>query len=517
MQHFRFQRTVCLLLALWVLWIALPGAAVAESSIALEDIGMRYFLLENESCITRDQFQKEALDRLGVDEATALAAMERDDLFLICITPEGRQVSLRCQAKPSGMEKSNLFELDGLEKEQFLTLLARSGHYLSASWQSAVPGFALFSTADENSADANSPFHTISISTLYLDRIYSFQTAIIGRVPTEADLEPLFSVANRALFLGAAKAVETPLAEAPLSLSGLESSSTGNASFAETIGAIPLSLSPIPATLPTNMLTLSGATSASAFLRYSVNGRTSSRFKPEKDGSFSVSVPNLDTSAPNEVEVTAFDSASASTIRFSVAVDWQDTPLALSQTTGETAEESLTLRGLTLPNTKVQLVRRSGTATVPVAEDGSFTCQIPLKKVGVHTVSVTAQAAGYRRREVQVTLQRTGDPKSDTAALRRKVKSVNYEKLTQSPSAYEGKTVEYQGVVKALANEGGAPLFLLENAQGQGMLCLCENLLGVELGQTLSLIGALTGQSQSLQTRWASGTYPTLKLLAVLP
>lgn len=521
MPLFRFKSVLCSLLRLFILGTTLCGAALAENPISLNEIGIRYYAMEGELCLTRDQLPEDALQLLGVDARTMLGSMERDNLFLVCLSPDGRQVSLRRSDKPAIITKQNSFQLEELEKEQFLALLARLGHYRSAVWQDSAPGFALFSTfdtaANSEPDDESTLSHTVALSTLYLDKVYSFQTDIIGRTPTKADADLLLSTAKRTLLLGAAENIPTLSEPAPLTLPATVPLTDEAAAFAEEISSIPLSLSPVPSVIPTTNLTLSGKTAPDTYVRYSVNGVASSRFKANADGTFSVTMPKLTPDGTNTIEVTAFDQTHVSTIRFEVAVHWQTTPLALSQTSGEVEGESFTLYGLTLPGAKVELIRRSETVTIPVQSDGSFSVSVFTKKLGDNAFTIRSTSLGYRRADVEVMVTRKASLDEELAALRRRVKSVSYDKLVQKPATYKGRVVEWSGVVTSLENENQQPCFLLELAPNQSVLCLCADLLHIELGQKVTLLGILLGSTMPLNTRLENETYPALELITVVP
>lgn len=521
MPLFRFKSVLGNLLRLFILGTMLCGAAFAENPISLNEIGIRYYAVEGELCLTRDQLPEDALRLLGVDAKTMLGSMERDNLFLICLSPDGRQVSLRGSDKPAEITKQNSFQLEELEKEQFLTLLARLGHYRSAIWQDSAPGFALFSTlstAINPEPDEESILsHTVALSTLYLDKVYSFQTDIIGRTPTEADVDLLLSTAKRTLLLGAEEKTPALSEPAPLTLPVPVPLTDETVTFTEEIGSIPLSLSPVPSVIPATNLTLSGKTAPNTYVRYSVNGAASSRFKAKADGTFTVTMPKLKPDGTNAIEVTAFDQTHVSTIRFEVAVHWQATPLALSQTGGEVEGESFTLYGLTLPGAKVELIRRLDTVTIPVQSDGSFLCNISTKKLGDNAFTIRSTSLGYRRTDVEVVVTRKANWNDELAALRHKVKSVDYDKLVQKPATYKDRVVEWSGVVTSLENENHQPRFLLELAPNQSVLCLCTDLLHIELGQKVTLLGTLLGSVMPVNTRLENEIYPALELITVVP
>ena len=518
MHAFHFQKKLSLLLGLCLLLAGLGAVALAESAVPVPEIGIRYYATENELCLTRSDLPEEGLRWFGMDAAAMRAAMENGQLFLVSLYRSGGQVSLRCFEKPEGISGENSFALTPAEKESFLILLARQGQFHSAEWVADAPGFALFSTYREGEALAPATVHTLSVSTLFQNRIYALQTDIINRPPNESDIALLLSAVERTLFLGdVAESAGHQEDVTPLTLPPLSPLTEKNAAFTKELSGIPLTLAPIPEIVGTTTLLLTGTTDAGVSMRYSLNGKASSRFKAGADGSFSVSIKGLETEGDNQVELTAFTTQEASVIRFTVSVQWQQTPLMLSQTSGDVQEDSVALNGVTLPGAKVQLIRRTGTNTIPLREDGSFTVAVSTKKLGENAFTIRALAPGYRREDTLVTLVRKFSPEEEVKALQKKVKAISYEALTQNPAAYRDQPVEYQGTVVTLANTNGQPLFLLDLGNGQYVLCLCDDLAAVDIGQSLHIVGTLLGEIHPLQTRHAEGNYPALRLNAMIP
>ncbi|MCL1855852.1 MAG: hypothetical protein FWF86_08975, partial [Clostridia bacterium] len=125
----------------WLLAAALmiPAAGLAEtpSPITIAGFDIRYEPLEGELCLTKEEIPEEAPPLLGADEAAIRRAMEAGSLYLLILTADGRQVSLRI-APASGMASpSGLPAAEGLGSafnegplgEQALQLLQRDGGY----------------------------------------------------------------------------------------------------------------------------------------------------------------------------------------------------------------------------------------------------------------------------------------------------------------------------------------------------------------------------------------------------
>ena len=419
---------------IWFLWLlaaalALQVAGVADelpASITIAGVGIRYEPQEGELCLTRDEIPQEALPLLGADEAMVHRAMEAGGLYLLILTADGRQVSLRVIRAPAVQlltdpllpgQPGPAFSLASPE-EQLLHFLQRNGGFRSAAWLDHLPGFALLSTMESPGSDESTiPEHgktekntdqtglqTLSLATLHRNQIISFQTDIFGREPSQADEDLLIATAKRAVLpdgLSDGSGSLTLSPQAPLT--------DENIVFSYVLGTLPLEIIPIPAIVGSTSLTVSGRTAPRSSLKYTVNGQPSSRFKADAEGAFSVTLKNLIPDADNEITFFVSGDGSASTATGSVFVQWQPTPIILSQTAGTVQEDRITLQGITLPGTKLQLIRKLETVSITVQKDGSFTYSVLLKKIGENTFTIRALAQGYKRTEVEATFIRIAE------------------------------------------------------------------------------------------------------------
>jgi hypothetical protein len=191
--------------------------------------------------------------------------------------------------------------------------------------------------------------------------------------------------------------------------------------------------------------------------------------------------------------------------------------LVLAQSSGIVKADHMSLEGITLPGSKVQLIRRTGTDQIPIGEDGRFSYSLALKKIGENTFTLRCLSPGYRRAEVPLTFLRNLGDAGELSALEGSIKSVPFAQLMKKPAAYEGRMIRYQGAVAALSNLSGQTLFLLTVSEGGTVACLCPDLLDIQLGQEIDLLGTLTGKKQAVQTPWLSGEFPSLTLISLIP
>ena len=496
---------VSTLLLACILWL---GTACTAEEIPLEAIGLRYTPAEEETCLTRDSMDATALSAMGVDQETLLDSMTRENLYLLSLFPDGRQLSLSVSEKPDRIESRNASEMTVAEKEIFLSELARGGDYGTATWK--ADGYALFASTAQAQADGSLSYADLTLATLYLDRVYAFHMDLIGREATQKDIDLLLSAETRALRLGACeKSEQTKTDPEPALTLPDVSVKSENAVLSYQSQDYPLTLNPIAATIGTTQFTLSGTTAPEGYLRYAVNGRSSSRVRADAQGAFSVLVPNLTGDAENQLEVTAFRGDTKTVVDFTVTVDWVSTPLILQPTDGVQGDE-VTLLGLTLPGTTVALTRGRGTARIVVADDGTFQLTLKLPRVGDNAFTLQAQATGYRRSNVSFQVTRVLSEADTVQALLKQVKAADYAKLARNPDAYEGTVVRLSGVASALSYGDGSPRFTLTDASGAVYTVLCEDLLRVSEGAAVELLGTL---GKAAETEDGS---PTLTLGALL-
>ena len=277
-------------------FLALPCASAAAETLRLDPVGLRYEAGQDERCLTRDTLDASSRELLGLDAATALAAMERDQSQLMVFS-EDRQLSLCVLALPSDITAGDISELDEAGRQALLALMMREHAAQRGDWCAEMPDYALL----EASSFGHMDMHTIFLDTLYLGKLYCCKLDVLGRELTEADRSFVLDVGARLLRLGAASDVEG--AGQPLSLPQLPVLSTQNVVPTADNSDVPVTVEPIPTVIGANAVILSGTTDPAARLRLKINGNTSSAFEPEPDGSYSVTAKGL-----NNGEVTSWAS-----------------------------------------------------------------------------------------------------------------------------------------------------------------------------------------------------------------
>lgn len=484
------------------------STAYAQGEIALDDVGLRYTPASGETCLTRDTTDPALLAAFGADAETLQNAMRSDGAYLIRLGEDGLQVTLTVTQKPEGIASADAAQMTAAEKDVFLTALARQGGYGAAFWQ--THGYALFTSAAEQLESGGLSYARLTLATLYLDQVYAFHMDLIGREAGQAEPALLLAMAARTLRLGAAAQTaaggDAPSQALTLPDTAVPSDPVEWVAQSQTCA---LTLDPVAATLGVTQFTLSGTTVPGGAIRYTVNGKSSSRIVADAQGAFRVTVPNLKGNADNAIVVTATKGDQKTQLSGTIAVQWLDTPLVLETVTQ--AEATLvTVRGLTLPGTVLTLTHGHAQGALTVEADGSFNLSLRLPRIGENAFTLRAQAAGFRRAEAAFAITRVPGAAEVQSTLEKQVRTVDFARLTANPTAFAGTAVQLSGTASQLDYADGSPRFTLQDAQGAAYTVLCDQLLAVRDGDAVTLLGTLTGETDQ------DTDNPTLTLAALL-
>lgn len=495
-----------------VLW---HSCAMADT-VPLDEIGLRYERVGSEACLTRGMGDSEAQALLGLDAQTALASMRHDDCYMLLFDGD-RQLSLRVTQAPDGLDARDVSGLDAAGREALLGWLRDERVATSAEWLADQPDYALLRC--EPGGDI--PHGLLCMDTLYLGAVYSLRLDVLGRELTAQDEAALSDVARRTLRLGATSAdsaTSTDSASAEADASTLTEGSanepapvaapvltTETATLTADGSAVALALEPVAAILPTNTVTVSGTADPGCKLRIRVNDETSSSFAPESDGAFTVTGRRLRNRKENNVAVIASLDGESTTVRFSVTVDMQPTPLSVSTLSGQTADESFAVEGRTLPGATVNITRGGSKGSVKVDENGAFSFTVNTRKQGTFGFKVEASCLGYRLAELSGKVRRGADGEAEQGA--------SYRELVRKPSQHAGAQLKLTGAVVALGYGAGTPQCLLMTEDDSAYLLYCDHLLDLSVGQAVAIDGTFTGELAAFAGDGQS--YPALRSVTV--
>lgn len=477
------------------------GGASADT-LWLGDVGLRYSATEGERCITRDNLQETAMPMLGLDADAARGLMLAEGSYLMLYAPD-YQITLCVSDAPSDISARDISELQAAERDSLLAYLKRSLAATAAQWVEDMPDYAL----TQSGAGGNLPFYSLTMSTLYLGRLYSFRLDVVGRELTDTDSAALRSVVARTLRLGAIDG-EAEGAGA-LALESLPAPSVENAAMTVNNDNVRLTAAPVPSIIGTNQLTLSGETDPRARMRVKVNGEASVWFSPDENGAYSFLARGFLNGKDNAVEISASVDDVATILSFSVKLDWQLTPLAVSPTSSYSYDDVFTIEGSTLPGADIQVVKGGSTSSATVDENGLFSFPLNTRKPSGYGFTVRASYPGYKRAEITGRIRRVMTEDAVKAAQR-----IAYDELVDNPGRYADTAVCYTGAIEALSYEAGTPKCLLKTGDGATFSLLCRDLIGLDVGNTISFIGVLRGTNGTFGDD--GNAYPEISMQTLL-
>ena len=189
----------------------------------------------------------------------------------------------------------------------------------------------------------------------------------------------------------------------------------------------------------------------------------------------------------------------------------EDTPLALSQTSGVSGKDKFPLYGLTVPGATVQMLRKGRVFDLNVKADGSFTCRVTPNANGNTNFIIRATADGYQPTNIAVCLTPAVTDEKDRKRLERGVTEVRHARLLENPERFAEKLLECSGTVAALGQTDGRPCYLVQTEAGEGYLIQCDSLKDVALGAPVRALATALGENADFESIWAIGRYPLLQ------
>ena len=454
----------------------------------------------------------ETLASLGIASADIGSMMTQNDYALVTVGQDGSQWTLRFMDAPDGFAGQDYWTLSGEERAALLdTLAASENAEVLWDWHAAT-GLALLSQQTATQSAAGIPamqMTTLTAVTLHQGRLVLISREVIGREVSDRDMEDIMDgIGRRLVFLQASGVADE--AAAPLTLG------TENAEMAEVTvesGDLALVLDPIAKNLASTTLILSGTTEKSAAMRYSVNGKSSSRFYSKDDGSFRVTAPTLQNGMDNEIVLTVMGdgkNAPQGVVSLTVHVERDQPPVAIGLKQYATTEESISFSGLTVPGAKVTLGKKTKGSTITANKAaGTFDITMKLPNMGENTVTLALSAAGYSNGTYPVTVLRLPADSAELQSLIATTESLPAAQLSGSDSV--GRLTSLRGTVSDLCSAYGTGYFMLRDEAGSEYAIETSDLTDIHMDSSFSLLALATGQTSNV----LGDTVPLLRLLAV--
>lgn len=173
---------------------------------------------------------------------------------------------------------------------------------------------------------------------------------------------------------------------------------------------VPIALLDAPAQWNSLQLTVHGTTVPDTPLRYYVNGDGKERFRSDENGNFTCAI-SFPKDGDYTVSIQAIRDNDRGAASFRVSAARAEVPAALE--TGEAVgwENSVTVRGITLPDATVTLISDAGRKkNIKVSTDGTFVLNIDLPKKGSIAYTVKCQVKGFAVSNLPLSVTRTETP-----------------------------------------------------------------------------------------------------------
>ena len=513
------RRTSWMWLLLYLLCLLPCSPALGENaSYSFAQEGLRVYLPGDWQVLTLTNLADKAqeIQSLGTTAEALTSSFLDTGTLLEAYPAEGGQLRIQRNPLPESLDARDAFSMTAEQKESFLLEMARLGGFAHGVWSQDLPEFAVFMGS---TSMQSLPVQTITYATVRYGQVYTVSADIIGREPTDKDEAALKTAASAMLFLGTQETPPPEVSQAPQATLDLTPAPTPEpAEIRVQRDETNLTLDYAPSVSKTTKLTLTGVTEPNISMRYYVNGQGYERFKSDDQGRFTCLVRDLPKAGKNIVAIHAIGDKGYGVVAFTVVLEQEYAPLAVTPLTQGVAGDSVLLTGAVLPGGDVQIIHRTKTYDATVNGDGSFVCEVELPRLGENAFTVRASMTGYMKKDEKLTIVRILSEADERAAFQKKLKHVAYDKLTERPESYKDAPVKYQGRVLALWGQSGQPLAVIATEDGTNPVAvLCTSLHGLELNQEVAVLCTLTGALREAALPGGTSMMPEARLNWILP
>lgn len=505
-----------LLFLLCLLHVSLALGETAPYSFPEE--GLRLYLPGDWQVLTLSNLtdKEQEIKSLGTTVEALAASFEDTGTLLEAFPPEGGQLRVQYKALPEGFSGADAYAMTAEQKEDFLLKMARSGGFAHGSWSQELPEFAIF---QGNTSMQSLSVATIAYATVRYGQVYTISADIIGREPTESDEAALYTAAASMLFLGAKWTPPpdvTPALQATLNIQ--PTPTPAPAEFKVQRDETALTLDYVPSVVRTTKLTVTGVTEPNTPMRYYVNGEGYERFTADDEGRFTCLVRALPQAGKNVIAIYAIGEKGYGVVTFAVTLEQEKAPLTVTPMTQGVADNRAVITGAVLPGSSVQVLYRNKTYDAKVAEDGSFSCEVDLPKVGENTFTIRTSLTGYLKGEEKLTVLRLKSEADDREAFQKKLKRIAYDKLLAKPENYKDSPIKFEGRILYLSGQGGQPLaVILTEGNTNPVAVLCTDLSNLEPDQQAVMLCTMTGALREVSLPSGKASIPEARLNWLLP
>ncbi len=513
------MRRTSLLWPLFLVCLLMLSPALGETApYSFFSEGLRLYLPGDWQVLTPSNLNDKELviASLGTTAEALAASFAGSGTLLEAYPAQGGQLRVQRQPLPEGFDAQDAFSMTAKQRDDFLVKMARSNGYAHGSWSQDLPEFAIFrgSTSLQSLS-----VQTITYATVRYGQVYTISCEMIGREPTAADEAALHTAAASLLFLGMQKTPPPAITIKPQATLNTQPTPTpAPAEVKVQRDETYLALDFAPSVSKSTKLTLTGVTEPNTPMRYYVNGKGYERFTADSEGRFTCLIRNLPKAGKNVIAIYAIGDKGYGVVTFTVLLEQEKAPLAVTPVKEGVADNRTVITGAVLPGSTVQVLYRAKTYDAQVKEDGSFTCEVELNKVGENTFTIRAALPGYLRGEEKLTVLRVKSETDEKAAFMKKLRRIAYDKLCAKPQSYKDSRVQFTGRVLSLSGLLGQPMAVITTeGPASPVAVLCEDLHDLQIDQEVVMLCTLTGAMREVTLPAGKVLVPEARLNWLLP
>lgn len=513
------RRTSWLWLFLLLMCLLPISTALGETaSYSFSEAGLRLYLPGDWQVLTLSNLKdhEQEIKTLGTTSEALAVSFQDTGTLLEAYTTEGGQIRVQTKPLPEEFSAQDAYSMTTEQKEDFLLKLARSGGFAHGAWSEELPEFAVFRG---NASMQSLSVQTIAYATVRYGKVYTVSSDIIGREPTQADEAALNTVAASMLFLGAQHTPAPFVTQVPQATLNIQPTPTpAPAEVKVQRDETALTLDYVPSVSKTAKLTVTGVTQPNTPMRYYVNGQGYERFTSDSEGRFTCLIRELTKGGKNVVTIYAIGEKGYGVVAFAVRLEQEKAPLIVTPMTQGVAGNRTVITGAVLPGSTVQVLYRTKAYDADISEDGSFTCEVGLDRLGENTFTIRATLTGYLKGEEKLTVVRIKSDLDEQDAFQKNLRRISYDKLAAKPASYKDSQVKYEGQILSLSGEGGQPLAVISTeGNAKPVAVLCKDLYGLELNQQAVMLCTMTGAMREVTLAGGKVSIPEAMLNWLLP
>lgn len=496
MAFFRRSILTCLL----AVCLLLPGTLVLgeESYYPFWEDSLGLYLPSTWAVLTRQNLSQneEMIKTLALSHEELTTSFAQQHILAYVVSPGGTQLLLKAFPAPTSWSYA-LFTQGDQEQEELFEQWLKEQYFSNVSGNWIDDHIFLLQIED-----AAAPLVTHVYATLIENNIFLWEVPVFDRAFTLEEENDVLDAFKGLLYLG--QSAQSPAVDegdqavatlAPPQPLPSPDPAQVNAARENT----PLTFDYVPSTWHTTVLSLSGTTHANAELRYYINNVGYQRFHADEEGRFSVEISSGLAEGKNTISFQTAGENGYGNYSFTVNIQRASTPLTLSPLPAEIPSPNYLVTGSSLPGAVIQVDNKQKTYETTALEDGTFSVEVYMPRMGDNALTLTASGGGYKKHNEGLTLHRITGPQEAKEAFMEKVSTIDYTKLMDNPTAFTNKNLSLNGTITRLYDtKDGRGFIFKQEETGNLYFVLADSLIGLLPGNAAQVLVTLTGNTINL-------------------